>query len=176
MLVSRLKNLLSHPVLVPAGLLLLAIVSLGSAFTAQYGFGLEPCSLCLLQRWPYGVIAVLAIAALIAARARHLSIVALLVLLCALSLLVGGIIAAYHVGVEQHWWVSFLEGCAVNLNSASPLDLLKQIESTAAVRCDQIPWSLFGISMAGYNALLSLGAAPVTALSALLIIRRRNGL
>lgn len=176
MLVNRLKNLLSHPVFIPAGLFLLAVISLGSAFTAQYGFGLQPCSLCLLQRWPYGVIAVLALTALGAGYTGHIKIVALLVFLCALSLLTGGIIAAYHVGVEQHWWTSFLEGCTVDLGGSSPLDLLKQIESTAAVRCDQIPWSLFGISMAGYNALLSLTAAPVTALAALLIVRRSNGL
>lgn len=175
MAATWLKNLLSHPVFVPAGLFLLAAISLGSALTAQYAFGMEPCPLCLWQRWPYGMIAMLASAALIAGRGGHIRIVALLVLLCALNLLVGGVIAFYHVGVEQHWWTSFLEGCTVNLGG-SAVDFLKQIESATAARCDQIPWSLFGISMAGYNAIISLIAAPLTGLAALLIIRRSNGL
>ncbi|QQG35810.1 MAG: disulfide bond formation protein B [Micavibrio aeruginosavorus] len=175
MAATWLKNLLSHPVFVPAALFLLVVMSLGSALTAQYGFGMEPCPLCLWQRWPYGIIALLALAALGAARSGHIRFVALLVLLCALTLLAGGVIAFYHVGVEQHWWTSFLEGCAVNLGGTAT-DFLKQIESTAAARCDQIPWSLFGISMAGYNAIISLTAAPLTALCALLIVRRNNGL
>lgn len=174
MLTSLLKNLLSHPVLVPAGLLLLAITALGSALTSQYVFGMVPCPLCIYQRWPYAIIIVLSAVALFMGFKKNPKAVSKLVFLCGLALLAGGLIAAYHTGVEQHWWKSFLEGCSVNFDSAG--DLLKQIESTVAARCDEIPWSLFGISMAGYNAIFSLIAAPITMISALLITRKANGL
>ena len=174
MFTSLLKNLLSHPILVPAGLLLLAVTALGSALTSQYVFGLIPCPLCIYQRWPYAIIIALSIVALFMGLKKNPKAVSKLVFLCGLALLVGGLIAAYHTGVEQHWWKSFLEGCSVNFGSAG--DLLKQIESTVAARCDEIPWSLFGISMAGYNAIFSLIAAPLTMLSALMITRKANGL
>lgn len=168
-----LKNILSHPVFVPAGLLLLAIIALGGAFTSQYAFGLNPCPLCIYQRWPYGIIIILSGTGLLMGLKGKDKAVSGLVFLCGLALLAGGVIAAYHVGVEHHMWKSFLEGCTVDFSNAG--DLLKQIEGTKAARCDEIPWSLFGISMAGYNAIISLIAAPLTALSALLIVRKANG-
>lgn len=173
MTASMFKNLLSHPVLVPAGLFLLAVTALGSALTSQYAFGMNPCPLCIYQRWPYGIIIAISLIALLMGLRKQEKVTAALVFLCGIALLAGGIIAAYHVGVEQHWWKSFLEGCSINFDSAQ--DLLKQIEGTKAARCDEIPWSLFGISMAGYNAIISLIAGPLTLLSALLIIRRANG-
>ncbi len=168
------KNFISHPVFVPAGLFLLAVSALGFALTSQYAFGLSPCPLCIYQRWPYGIIIGLSLIGVIMGLKKKDKAAAGLVFLCALALLAGGLIAAYHVGVEQHWWKSFLEGCSINFDDSA--DLLKQIESTKAARCDEIPWSLFGISMAGYNALISLIAAPLTAFSALLIVRKANGL
>lgn len=168
------KKILSHPVLIPSALLLLAVTALGSALTSQFVFGLNPCPLCLYQRWPYVIIIGLSLIALLMGMKKKDKAVSALVFLCSLALLAGGVIASYHVGVEQHWWKSFLEGCSINFDNAQ--DLLKQIESTKAARCDEIPWSLFGISMAGYNAIISLIAAPLAVLSALLIIRKANGL
>lgn len=167
------KKILSDAVLVPAGLFLLAITALGGALTSQYAFGMNPCPLCIYQRWPYGIIIVLSVLALFMGLKKKEKATAVLVFLCGWALLVGGVIAAYHVGVEQHWWKSFLEGCTINFGSGT--DLLKQIESTRAARCDEIPWSLFGISMAGYNAIISLIAAPLTLIASLLIVRRANG-
>lgn len=167
------QNPLSHPVLAPAGLLFVAVATLGTALISQYVFGLHPCPLCLYQRWPYAIIIGLSLLALIMGLKNKDKVVSALVFLCGIAFLAGGFIAAYHVGVEQHWWKSFLEGCAVDFSAGQ--DLLKQIENTQAARCDEIPWSLFGISMAGYNALLSFVAAPLTMLSSLLLIRRANG-
>ncbi|MFN3827128.1 MAG: disulfide bond formation protein B [Micavibrio sp.] len=169
------KNLLSHPVFVPMGLFFTGIGALGSAFIAQYVFGLAPCPLCIWQRWPYAAIVILGLIGIVMGIKNKPKGSAAVVALASLAFLVGGIIAFYHVGVEQHWWKSMLEGCAANF-SGSAADLLKQIESTVAARCDQIPWSLFGISMAGYNAIISLIAAPITLVCALLITRRANGL
>lgn len=167
------KMILSHPVLAPFGLLLLSMTALGSALTSQYAFGMTPCPLCLYQRWPYGIIIALSLIALLMGLKKQDKTVSGLVFLCGLALLAGGAIAFYHVGVEQHWWKSFLEGCTINFDNAQ--DLLKQIEGTKAARCDEIPWSLFGISMAGYNAIISLIAGPITLIASLLIIRRANG-
>lgn len=167
------KKILSDAVLVPAGLLLLAVTALGGALTSQYAFGMNPCPLCIYQRWPYAIIIALSLLALFMELKKKEKAAAALVFLCGLALLAGGAIAAYHVGVEQHWWKSFLEGCTVSFDNAQ--DLLKQIESTRAARCDEIPWSLFGISMAGYNAIISLIAGPLTLLSSLMIVRRANG-
>ena len=167
------RNLLSDPILIPAGLFIFAFSALGAALVSQYGFGLNPCPLCIYQRWPYGIIMVLSALGLLLGLKHKDKAVAALVFACGAMFLAGGLIAAYHTGVEQHWWTSFLEGCAVDFSAAK--DLLKQIESASAARCDEIPWSLFGISMAGYNALISLIAAPVVCVCALLIVRRANG-
>ncbi len=167
------KKILSDAVLVPAGLLLLAVTALGGALISQYAFGMNPCPLCIYQRWPYGIIIGLSLLALFMSLKKKEKAVSALVFLCGIALLAGGTIAAYHVGVEQHWWKSFLEGCTLKFDSGT--DLLKQIESTRAARCDEIPWSMFGISMAGYNAIISLIAAPLTLIASLLIVRRANG-
>lgn len=167
------KKILSDSVLVPAGLLLLAVTALGGALTSQYAFGMNPCPLCIYQRWPYAIIIALSVLALLTSLKKKEKVTSALVFLCGLALLAGGVIAAYHTGVEQHWWKSFLEGCTINFDAGK--DLLKQIESTRAARCDEIPWSMFGISMAGYNAIISLIAGPLTLVASLLIVRRANG-
>jgi disulfide bond formation protein DsbB len=81
-------------------------------------------------------------------------------ILAGLAALAGAGIALYHVGVEQQWWPG-TSGCGAGaLSGAAGLDSLReQIESAPIVRCSDVPWSLFGISMAGYNALLSAALA-----------------
>lgn len=169
------KKLISHPLYVNLGLILMGVGALGSALTAQYVFGLAPCPLCIYQRWPFVIIAVLGVLGVVFSLKKQEKKASFTIFLAALAFLAGGMIAFYHTGVEQHWWKSVLEGCTVTFDTAAA-DLLKQIESTQAARCDVIPWSLFGISMAGYNAIISLLAAPLCALSALLVVRRANGL
>ncbi len=169
------KKLLSTPLFVSLSLLIAAVGALGSALTAQYAFGLAPCPLCIYQRWPFVIIGVLGLLGILFSLKKQDKRASFAIFLAALAFLAGGMIAFYHTGVEQHWWKSVLEGCTVTFDT-SAADLLKQIEGTQAARCDVIPWSLFGISMAGYNAIISLLAAPLYALSALLVVRRANGL
>lgn len=129
-------------------------VALAAAFMFQYGLHLAPCELCIAQRWPHGVAIVLGLAAL-AARGRVRSV---LVALGGIALLTTAAIAAYHVGVEHHWWAG-PEACTSSLGANLSLDALKaQLLATPVVRCDTIVWSLFGITMAGYNFLLSTAA------------------
>ena len=147
--------------------LFLLIASAGSllaAFFFQYVVGLQPCILCIWQRWPYAVVIALTILALtVASRAPKLQ--AALLALCGVALLFGGGVAVFHVGVEQHWWTG-TPGCGVTATANSIEALRAQIMAAPVVRCDQVAWSLFGISMAGYNILISLALAAVAFLSA----------
>jgi disulfide bond formation protein DsbB len=132
--------------LVPLGLL-------GGALGSQYLGGLHPCEMCYWQRWPHGAAILLAAGALLVpARAR------LLTALAALAIAVSGAIGVFHAGVELGWWQG-LTRCT----SGGALSL-DELMNVPLVRCDQVQWSLLGISMAGWNAIVSLGSAAVIAL------------
>lgn len=146
----------------PALVLAASLAVLGGAFLFQYVGGLAPCELCLAQRYPYGVTIALSILALLFARGagRGRGRAALL-LLCALAFAIGAGIAVFHVGVEHHWWEG-TAACTGNGSAAAAgsLEALRaQIMSQPIVRCDKIAWSLFGLSLAGYNVLISIALA-----------------
>lgn len=166
------QKLLSNPVLVAGGILAVSVIALGGAYFSQYALGLEPCNLCIYQRIPYAAAIVLALIALIAHKNRKIA--AVIVFFCALSFLINAGIAFYHVGVEQKWWVSAIEGCAVPGVASSPENLLDAIMKAPTARCDEIPWQdpILGISMAGYNALLSFMLFIGCSLAALAIRQR----
>jgi len=129
-----------------------------TAFGFQYIGGLQPCVLCLYQRWPYAIAIALGLIALFMPWAAGRWLIALAVPVFA----VGAGIALFHVGVEQHWWQGTAE-CGGSIGSNLSLEELKaQILAAPVVRCDEVSWSLFGISMAGYNILLGLGLAAAT--------------
>ena len=110
--------------------------------------------LCLYQRIPYALTIALGLAGFAAPR-----FLVPLMLLAALTFLTGGGIAVYHVGVEQAWWTG-TEACVGTQDKAASIDELRaQIMATPVIRCNDIQWSLFGISMAGYNVLTSLALA-----------------
>ena len=144
-------------------LLLTSVGSLLAAFFFQYVIGLQPCILCIWQRWPYAIVIVLA--ALTLATVRSARLKAALLALCGMALLIGGGIALFHVGVEQHWWTG-TPNCGVPATANSIEAMRAQIMAAPVVRCDQVAWSQFGVSMAGYNILISLALAAVALLSA----------
>jgi disulfide bond formation protein DsbB len=148
----------------PLVILAASIAILGMAFAFQYIGGLAPCELCILQRWPYVATIALGLLGFWAARNGQPGIARGLVALAGLVFLIGAGIAAYHVGVEQKWWQGPSTCTGLGLGGSID-DILKRIESAPLVRCDEIAWSLFGISMAGYNFLLSLALAGFCALS-----------
>lgn len=128
--------------------------ALAFALTAQYAFNMQPCVLCIYQRIPYAVVIALAIMGILATKAMGPRYGALNVALCGIAFLVNSGIAFYNVGVEQHWWVS---GCSTpTFANMSPEEALQAIRNAPLARCDEIAWSLFGISMAGYNVLMCL--------------------
>lgn len=147
----------NRPALAPALAVAASTLLLGGALAFQFVGGLFPCEMCLWQRYPHAAAIGLGLAAL-AAGVRYEQASRALTLLAALALLTTAGIGLMHVGVEQKWW----EGptaCSAEGVAGSTADMLKQLIATPAIRCDEIAWSLFGVSMAGYNLLLSLLAA-----------------
>lgn len=142
------------PRLAAALVVALGAFALAAAFAFQYLGGLAPCVLCIWQRYPYGIaIALGALAFLLAGRpaaARALIGIAGLVLLADAA------IAAFHVGVEQKWWAGTAACGGTLATGLSAEELKAQLLAAPVVRCDEVAWSLFGISMAGYNFLLAL--------------------
>lgn len=157
--------MIDRPLTLPLGLLLASGAVLAGAYAFQHVGGLEPCTLCLYQRWPWWIAGGLALLALALLRERRLS--RALAALGALAVLAGAGIAAYHVGVEQRWWQG-PSACSGTAAAQTLEELRAQIFAAPVVRCDEVPWSLFGVSMAGYNLLISLGAG----LAALALLRR----
>jgi len=145
--------------------LMASIAILAAVFTSQYGFGLRPCELCLIQRVPYGAVIFLALLGLGLRLDAKKS--ALLLGACTLAFVVGGGIAFYHVGVEQHWWAG-PTSCTGGLGTVHSVEDLAALLSKPIdiPQCDKVAWSLFGISMAGYNVLASLVLAGFSALAA----------
>ena len=149
---------------------LAAALALLGALTAQYGFGLLPCHLCLYQRWPYGAVLILSAVTFFPAMPRRGRV--LLLALCALAFFGDAGIALYHTGVEQHWWAGPMT-CTGGAPIAGSLDELKDMLAgpVAVVRCDVIAWSLFGISMAGYNIVYASACAVLAACAAIRLKR-----
>jgi len=141
---------------------------LGGALGSQYVGGLYPCEMCYWQRWPHGVAILLAALAFTAPaqsqRARTMT------LLAALAIAISGAIGVYHAGVEAKIFKGFTT-CTANATGATTAELLKQITHAPLVRCDQVQFRFLGISMAGWNAILSLGGA---ALILLLVLKPRR--
>jgi disulfide bond formation protein DsbB len=160
--------MIGGPSLARAVALLLPLGLLGGALGSQYLGGLHPCEMCYWQRWPHAAAIVLAALAFTSAattrRAQYLT------LLAASAIAVSGAIGLYHAGVEA----GIFEGvttCTSLATGGSTADLLKQISKAPLIRCDQVQFSFLGISMAGWNAILSLGGA---ALIGLLLMKERR--
>lgn len=152
----------------------ISLISLIGALTSQYAFGMEPCTLCIYQRFPHLIVVIFSLLAIFLWK-NFPKFSTSLVFFTGISFLTGFAIAFFHTGVEQHWW-SGMEACTMTVDyTASIEEIQKQLASAPVVRCDEIPWSLFGISMAGYNALLSLGMGLFAILASVLTVRRING-
>lgn len=145
----RLARLLA--LLIPAALM-------AGALAFQYVGHLYPCEMCWWQRYPHIAAILLAAAAFLVGDAGYRKV---LVLLAALAILTSGAIGVYHAGVEYHWWRG-LTACTATISGPVTLD---SIMNAPIVRCDVAQWRLFGISLAGYNALFSIaGAGAILAL------------
>lgn len=137
--------------IVPAALM-------GGALISQFVFGLYPCQMCWWQRYPHIAAIVLA---LLAYTMKGKGAGDLAVTLAAIAVGISGLIGGFHAGVEYGWWEG-VTACSTVAGGGNPLDA---IMNAPVVRCDVAPWDLFGISLAGFNFLISItGAILVLAL------------
>lgn len=171
------RRLLSCPQFICAVIAGISVFSLLAAFTAQYGFGLEPCILCLYQRGPFVLTTLFGLVGLWAARGGRVRLAAGWVGASALAFAVNAGIASYHTGVERHWWRSAFEACRVgDLSANDSQSLLQKLLETPAVPCDVIPWAdpILGLSMANYNAMMCAGLSVICAGYAVWMVRQKG--
>jgi disulfide bond formation protein DsbB len=142
-----------------------SLVLLAGAFAFQYLGGLAPCTMCLWQRWPHAV-AVLAGLLALALPGRVLP------LLGAGAAAVSAALGLFHTGVERGWWEGPSTCTSGPVGGLTPEDLLNQILAAPLVRCDEVAWSMLGLSMASWNAVLSLGLVALWLLAAASPVRR----
>lgn len=141
----------------PAAILAASALILGTALGSQYAGGLAPCDLCIVQRWPYAAAIGLSLAALTVLRRPAPRSVA--IGLCGLAFAVGGAVAFYHLGVEEGWFQGPAGCSAAAIDATTVEDLERQLQAAPIVRCDEVPWSLMGISLAGFNLIASAALA-----------------
>ena len=180
-IIQLFQTLLRCPVAVFGGIAGVSIFALAAALYSEVALGLEPCPLCIYQRVPFVIGAVIGIIGLFL-RQKPAVIKALSSLL-GINFLVNAGIAFYHSGVERKWWASAVEGCAVNfdtLNASgaanSTQSMLENILSAPTGNCAEIPWQdpILGLSMANYNVLLCAGLFIACLLSILVRNSKRQ--
>jgi len=128
---------------------------LGGALISEYGFGLYPCEMCIWQRWPHLVAILLALLGIMFNQIRGAQ---LMIVAAALAIMTSGLIGGFHAGVEYGWWEG-ITSCSTTIDSGG--DMLETIMNAPLIRCDVAPWSLFGISLAGFNFIFSVGGALI---------------
>lgn len=166
---------LTTPRIAFALLLAAAVAILAAAFAFQHLGGLAPCVLCIWQRYPYAIVIGLSGAGfgLSAVPGMPPRLLAALMGAIAVALAAGAAIAAFHVGVEQHWWQG-TSGCVGPTGTARTAEeLARQLKATPVVRCDDVPWSLAGVSMAGYNFLAATALALIAGRATLRLWKER---
>lgn len=114
----------------------------------QY-FGVEPCHLCWLQRYPHYAVPFIGLAALMVRGA-------LIPALGGLATLTSAGIAAYHSGVERHWWPGPTSCTGGDVGALNPDQLFDQIMNAPLIRCDEIAWQMFGVTIPNLNLAFSL--------------------
>ena len=134
---------------------------LGGAYLSEYGFGLVPCEMCWWQRYAHFAALGIALLSTVAAPKR------VWIGLAGLAILVAGLIGGFHAGVEYGWWEGLTACSTPSLGGGDPLEA---IMNAPLVRCDEVQWSLAGISLAGWNFLIS----SVSGIAILLLLSRKT--
>ena len=158
----------------PRLIALTAAAGSAALLIAALGFqalGYAPCELCILQRWPHLAAVVTGLLIWRLGFSRWLALLGVIAALTATGL------AIYHAGVEMKLWLGpqHCSGGVSGLSQMSTQDLMAALEAAPVVRCDEIAWSLFGISMAGWNAVISAGLSGLW-LAALRGRKRASGI
>jgi disulfide bond formation protein DsbB len=155
----------ANPALMAAlAIAVIAAATLAGAWFLQLAIGIQPCPLCLEQRYAYYLSNPLAaLTALAAARGAPRAVIYAGLGIIALAALGNAGLGTYHAGVEWHFWQGPTDctGPVGNLGSAG--NLLERLDTVKVVRCDEVQWRFLGLSLAGYNVLISLLMAAIAA-------------
>jgi disulfide bond formation protein DsbB len=141
----------------------LGLVALGIALSAEYLLGLVPCALCLLERWPYRIAICIGLLALVLPRQFRRPACWLLVV----TFLADAAIACVHVGVEHHWWASPLPECtAPNLSGLSPAERFARMPLRPSKSCADVDYLIpaIPVSMTQGNLIYALASAALIAM------------
>jgi disulfide bond formation protein DsbB len=160
----------------PAAAAALAIFVIGAGTLAgawyfQLVVGLPPCPLCLEERIAYHIVIPLSLLMAIAGLVRappKLLMVGFIAIMIAVAC--NAVLGAYHAGVEWHWWAGPTDCTGPLTDLRAGGSLLSQLQSIHVVRCDEAAWRFLGISLAGYNALISLLLAVIAGFG--LVVRK----
>ncbi|MBI1211441.1 MAG: disulfide bond formation protein B [Alphaproteobacteria bacterium] len=165
---SAVETLLQPPTLA-AFLAALSIALLLGAFGFEYIGGIKPCHLCLGQRLPWPIMTIVAGAAMLGVRrGAHPMLAPAAFAAAALIAVWSAYLGAFHAGVEWKWWPGPPTCTGTSLPSSGGLGF----NPSDIIKCDEIAWSLFGISLAGYNFIFSLVALAAAGLGLLKTVRR----
>lgn len=161
-------------VLAAAAVAAIATATIAGAWFFQLVLDIRPCPLCLEQRYAYYLAIPLAVLlAISAARRAPRSLLIAGFAVLALTVLANAVLGAYHAGVEWKWWKGPTDCTGPLVDFGSPGSLLDSLKTVKIVRCDDVQWTFLGLSLAGYNALISLlmGALALWGLRGLLKTR-----
>jgi disulfide bond formation protein DsbB len=164
---GRIQGILrEEPVAAAASIVALgAMATLLGAWFFEYALGYAPCPLCLQQRIPYYIVIPLAVIVAAGVRARWpRRWLAAGLAVIALAMLVSAGLGAYHSGVEWKWWAG--PAACGTLGELGSGNLLERVQTTRIVRCDEAAWRFLGLSLAGWNVLISLALAAIAAIGA----------
>ena len=151
-----------------AGLLITGLISttlLSGALFFQYVIGLAPCNLCMWQRWPHVLVMIFSLLGLVGIHPKKMLFLIFSAGIASTSL------GIYHAGIEWQLWAG-PSSCSLNIDPQDSIsNITDQLLNTALMRCDEVPWALFGISMAGWNALISLDIVAASILALRKVVR-----
>jgi disulfide bond formation protein DsbB len=161
---------------IPWIVLAASVATLAGAYYFQYALGYAPCHLCLQERIPYIFAVGAALIAGILSREANLGIAPVVFIgLCALAFAIGAGLSAYHAGVEYKWWPG-PSTCTGGFLSSSLGDLQTELQTgMRAPQCDKAAWTLFGVSLAGFNMLISLVLFILSSLPVIRYFREAHG-
>lgn len=156
----------------PAFALAASLAMLGAAHAFERFAYMAPCPLCLRQREVYWAVVAMTVTALILWQwRRNRRFMMAFNVMLGLVFLTGAVVAAFHAGVEWKFWPA-PEGCTVEIVDVTAIDLGSLDERQAVVSCTEAPWSLFGLSMAGWNAVVSMGLSLLSFQAARIVGRQ----
>lgn len=136
---------------------------LAAAVGSEIALDLEPCALCLYQRWPHAIAVGFAVLALALAPGRRRGAATALI---GVTQAGGAGIAGFHVGVEMGWWQGLSDCAGATLGLDDPGALVDALMATPAVHCETVQIAVLGLSMAAWNGIVSIALAAVAGLAA----------